>query len=199
MQLASMTDWFLHTDEPEGQWDGNGLNQSQDEVSFCQVVSGLSLWNQGPHQALWSQLLTEITNHHLPMLGSEMHVAWQRPCHKAADADRHTASASGIFPHLRLICNPNGWRDPSTPHSRSPVAIPVTLERLFFLGTLLSLQLIRGKGGNSSTNIKSEFKIWLSPNTHTQSKISFSPGYPFIHIHPGEWQAGLPHRVDKRL
>lgn len=99
--------------------------------------------------------------------------------------------------NLWLICNPNGWHDPPTPEV--PSSYPSLLKRLFFLGTLLSLQLIRGKGGNSSTNIKSEFKIWLSPNTHTQSKISFSSGYPFIHIHPGEWQAGLPHRVDKRL
>lgn len=92
---------------------------------------------------------------------------------------------------------PHGWRDSPTPEVPSPY--PSLLNLLFSFGTLLSLQLIRGKGGNSSTDIKSEFKIWLSPNTHTQSKISFSPGYPFIHIHPGEWQAGLPHRVDKRL
>lgn len=93
---------------------------------------------------------------------------------------------------------PHGWRD-SPAIWRLPSPYPSLLNLLFSLGTLLSLQLIRGKGGNSSTDIKSEFKIWLSPNTHTQSKISFSPGYPFIHIHPGEWQAGLPHRVDKRL
>lgn len=128
MHVASNHDKLI----PQHWWATGKVRWKQTEsvrmrFRFWQVVSGLSLWNQGPHQALWSQLLTEITNHHLPIWASDMHVAWKRRYHKATDADRHIASASGIFPQHRLADLQPWWLTwLPRPHPRSPSAIPIT-------------------------------------------------------------------------
>lgn len=136
MHVASNHDkLILYLWGPERKWDENWVSQGQDEVLFWQAVSRHLLWDQGPRQALWSQLLRD----NKPPSSNVRH--WHAHCMTTA------LPASGLWGQAHCLClknlstpradlQPQLLTSSPTPEVASPYSL--LLDMLFSLGTLLS-------------------------------------------------------------